>query len=326
MSQRDDRPETAPRGPSQTEGGPQAARDDETTGLPTIASRRRHLAKLALMAAGAGVTAGAAWKVGKAILTPGCDSGAGPVDAVASWLQGERDPDPPPRLMGEMVAPLPEALVPPPDEDPHEMPRLRGDIAMPAHPSEPTPERPPPRDQPRIKGKIASPRPPQPVKESMPRLRGRIAAPAPPRMPGGLMPPAIDPAQPTPGGQPAPPPPTGAPAPLAPGSIIELEPAPAATPAPPSPPPQGEISEVEAGLRSVYLSGVTRGGDPFTACVRVDPDDEASYEAVVKRRREILSILSPLAEDATLARDGKAWRLVKGLVPGATIRQAGVLR
>lgn len=86
------------------------------------------------------------------------------------------------------------------------------------------------------------------------------------------------------------------------------------------------LSAQEGKLRSVYLQGSTQAGKAFTACVRLDPDDEASYQAVIRERKAILTALAPLAEKPDLARKTTAFTLVRGLVPGATIRQAGVLR
>jgi hypothetical protein len=47
---------------------------------------------------------------------------------------------------------------------------------------------------------------------------------------------------------------------------------------------------------------------------------------VLKNRRKILTALTPLASHPELAKGHAARRIVQQLVPGATIRQAGVVR
>jgi hypothetical protein len=83
---------------------------------------------------------------------------------------------------------------------------------------------------------------------------------------------------------------------------------------------------MEGNLRSVYLSGTTAEGEPFSVMIRLGPEDEDSYQAVVGKRREILTALAPLASKPELARGKAAQKIVQKLLPEASIRQAGVVR
>lgn len=232
-------------------------------GFPRGDDRRRHLQKLAALAAGATAATATVLVVGEQVMRsaggprpvtpdPGCETGGG------SWISNLWNTEPP-RLMGEM--PAPEHRRPPPRD---EFPEAAGGIAEPSHPG-PDPE---------------------------PRPQGGLAVPDPELRPDEV--PTVPDPEPPPG---------------------------------PLPPGKGALEGPDGdGLRSVYLQGSTAAGAPFTVCIRIDPGDDASYQAVLAARREITALLAPLADDPTLARTHTAYGLVSQVVKGATIRQAGVLR
>lgn len=283
--------------------GPEAAGDYEGPGYPTVGERRRHLRTLALLAGGAALVAGG--KVGYEKLVEqekACGGDPPPVKPGKDGWLGTRTTEPPPRLMGEMAIPEHE-----PD------PRVKGDIAV-AIP-EPFTEAGPepvhiPEEYPGVAGGIQAPEHypdgpgdvPEPIAidPEPPRVRGKIAMPSHP--PGG------DPTDPD----------------------APLPPKPEICTIPPATDPDAGTGTVglavTSKLRDVYLSGSTGAGRAFSVLVRLDPGDEASYEAVIQARKRILAALAPLAEDATLAKGARAYRTVTSLVPGAVIRDAGVVR
>lgn len=164
------------------------------------------------------------------------------------------------------------------------------------------PPPPPPTEDPRIKGKIAMPQ--HPVEPPEPRLAGEMVVPE-------LVPP---------------PPPEPEPDVRLRGDIAVPQ-HPETVPEPAPLPPKGcALTLPEGELRSVYLTGATAAGDPFTVLVRLDPADDASYQAVVERRQDILTALGPMATHPEMAGDKAAWKLVQKLVPGAAVRFAGVVR
>lgn len=308
MSQNDDTPT----------GGPEGAAGYEGPGYPTVSDRRKHLKRLAL-AAGAAAVGGGLFVAGKELVKPqrGGHGNQGWIGTAQSWLSGLTEEPPPrlagapppppledPRVRGDMVVPSHQdpstCQVPkPPAVDDH--PPLPGEMAVPDH-VEPAPDHlepappPEPADYPRVKGKVAAPRPRVPVEE-YPDAAGGLSM---PDMPEPPIEPVIQP-----------PPEVTA-------TVTTPE-----TPTPPEPPPSGTV---EGALRSLYLTGATSSGTPFTVLVRVDPDDEASYEAVKAARKAILTALSPLVGTPALAEDQAASKLVTRLVPGATVRFAGVVR
>jgi hypothetical protein len=278
--------------------GPESAEEYTGPGYPTVSNRRRHLKKLAL-AAGAVTVGGGLFVVGKELVKPSHGSGDGIIDSAKGWLTNLTS-DPPPRLAGAAPMPPPE-------------PRIRGDMAVPDHvdPTSPTckiPKTPAPDDHPPLPGEMVMPEhvepPPEPLSD--PRIKGKVAMPVHEDYPdaaGGISEPVLEEAVVLhPPGIPEPPPEE-----------------PAITPPPPS-------GTVEGKFRSLYLTGATSDGTPFTVLLRVDPADEASYEALKAARKAILTALSPLVGTPELAQDQAASKLVTRLVPGATVRFAGVVR
>lgn len=291
--------------------GPEGASDYQGPGYPTVSNRRKHLKKLAL-AAGAVTVGGGLFLAGRELVKPSCGTSGegGVIGAAKGWLTNLTSDPPPhpagglrplppppeadPRIRGDMVVPDHVdasggtcEIPKPPRTDDH--PPLPGEMAMPEHVEPPLEEAPIPRDYPRIKGKVA-----QPVHEVYPDAAG------------GMTDPDFDP------------------------EVVlhppRVEPPPLpATITPPEPPP-APSGALEGKFRSLYLTGSTSDGKAFTVLVRVDPDDEASYEALKAARKEILTALSPLVGTPALAQDQAASKLVTRLVPGATVRFAGVVR
>ena len=295
-------------------GGPQGAAGYQGPGYPTVGERRKHLKKLAI-AAGAVTVGGGLFLAGRELVKPSCGTSGdgGILSSAQGWLTNLTS-DPPPHPAGGM-RPMP----PPPPPDP----RVRGDMVVPDHvdPSGTTcavPKPVPVEDHPPLPGEMAVPEHPEPPPEprDVPRIKGKVAMPrheAPDQLPQ-----AYEPAMDAAGGI----------------SVLDYDPEVVLQPPEPTTPVEATITPpalpptgtVEGQFRSLYLTGATADGSAFTVLLRVDPTDEASYEALKAARKEILTALSPMVGTPALAQDQAASKLVTRLVPAATVRFAGVVR